>query len=167
VNGDILKFVDAPVSLTVKDKNDEAKTVLVPARQHPMAPGLAVTMLNFGVFCVTHLPTGTAMDRGSEREGSASLRLACFASIAKDNGFSWDQINTGAEAGERLAAIKDNPVPFDGATSTSSEGTRPLTVGEWFMHLKTSWVSDEFPWETASEHPLEQAVIQLEKLREA
>lgn len=164
---EVLKFVDTPIMLTVRGAGDGTLTRLVPARQHPMAPGLAVTMLNFGIFCVTHIPTGMAMDRGSEREGSATLLMAQFAAIAKANGFAWDRITGGEEGAAHMVAIKDLPVPFEGATYTSSEGAKPMTIGEWFSFIKSSWASDEFPWETESKHPLEKAVVLLEGLRTA
>jgi len=168
VNGkrEVLKFVDGAVPINVH-KNGEPVVVTVPARQHPMAPGMAVTMLNFGVFCVTHLPTGMAMDFGSEREGTAALRMASFAAIAKAYGFSWADIQSVAEGSAKLKGLKDHPVPFEGATVTSGGTTTPMTIGEWYQCLRmTRMVSDEFPWEAPSERPLDQAVNLLESLRD-
>ena len=130
----------------------------VPALTHKSCPGLAVTMFPFGTFGVTHIPTGCRLANVSERASVALLTMSQFALVAKMMEADWSLLDT-KTASAMIADALDKPVPFDGCTSTSQEGTRKMTVGEWFRHVRIP-VIDEFPWEDSD--PFEEAINNLE-----
>ncbi|WP_020408975.1 hypothetical protein [Hahella ganghwensis] len=123
-----------------------------PGITHKNSPGLAVVMVNFGLFNVTHIPTGMSLSTPYERHSSALLIMSEFALIAHANGFKWDELNTLEEARERISQLRDEPVPFPNATSTSQGVTRPQTISEW-VNLSRSFF-DEFPWEEIDPYQL-------------
>lgn len=122
-----------------------------PAMTHPWCPGLAVTMRIFGEFVVTHVASGMKIGGAYQRAGSAALELVEWAAIAEAVGFSWEA--DGPTVREAMLAAKDQPVPFPGATSTDSEGVRPLAIGEWVSMLRSTFAFEEFPWESSDESP--------------
>ena len=131
------------------DITTEDGAVSTPAINHDNCTGLAVTMVQFGFFVVTHAETGLKLSDKYERAGSALLVLSQFALIAKENGFSWDG-GTQSEVTGIMKEIYQKPVPFDGATITSKNGTRKQTVIEWIHNLRAINIRgyvDEFPWE--------------------
>lgn len=162
-----LKFKDGFTTIRGKDPDSgEVWERQVVSRQHPMAPGLAVTMVAFGVFNVTHISTGSRMCGTTSRDGTAMHYMACFAAIAKANGFSWAELKTRESVKERIDAIGDRSVPFEGATWTNKEGAKPMTILEWIRVVGTHTPRDDFPWEAPSDDPIEDAVMLLESLRE-
>ena len=133
----------------------------VPGLTHRATPGLAVTMLPFGVFQVTHINTGRKLCGNYERAGTALLAMSHWALIADMKGKSWAALSqTGAAA--LIRDTDSEEVPFDGCTSTSQGVTRKMTVGEWFQHQRIP-IFDEFPWEEVD--PFELAVANLEKIK--
>lgn len=120
---------------------------------HDYAPGLAVVMHEFGEFVVTHVPSGKRLGATYERCGSSMRELSGWALIAKACDFSWDKISGDDPEllKELFDRIKSLPVPFDGATTTSKDGTVPMSIGQWADRVKNPFLNSEFPWE--EEHP--------------
>jgi hypothetical protein len=140
----------------------------VPAITMPEVPGLAVTMCRFGLFEVTHVPTGRRMPGGRwERHGTALLDFAQWALLGRLLGI--DYATASAEAlGAALRAHAAHPVPFPGATATRGGITRPMTVAEWMQHQRAaatfSAVTGDFPWEAPDDAPDARAFKLLEPL---
>ena len=125
--------------------------VKVPAITHELIPGLAVTMVGFGTFGVTHLRTGKRpVPCGFERAGSACHLAAQIAAVAKLAGVTWD---TDAPDLDAMLACEAE-VPFD-ATVTDKDGTRKQRCGSWLRTwYQVGWLrGDEFPWESEAESP--------------
>lgn len=136
--------------------------VSVPGLIQKDCPGLAVTMAPFGVFTVTHVSTGHKLCNGSQRMACALWTMSQFALVASMKGTSWADLDQGAAVNLiKEAALLD--VPFDGYTNTSSQGTRKMTVGEWFQAVRMP-VFDEFPWE--EKDPFDEAVQNFEKIED-
>ena len=133
---------------------------VVPALVHKACPGLAVTMIPFGAFQVTHVKTGRKLCRLYQRASSALLSMSWWALIADMKGQSWADLDQAGSA-RLIEQAKDDEVPFDGCTSTSEGVTRKMTVGEWFQHQRMP-MFDEFPWEETD--PFETAITNLEKI---
>lgn len=135
---------ETAVTVALKDGSQ-----MVPAMVHPWCPGLAVTSAHFGLFAVTHLASGNALGGVYERAGNAAVEMTEWAAIAFANGWTWD---LGADEVVRAVhSIGDQPVPFEGATATSKDGVRPLTVREWVGIVRgNTGADDEFPWEEES-----------------
>ncbi|RKR79221.1 hypothetical protein [Marinobacter nauticus] len=133
---------------------------MVPALIHQSCPGLAVTMIPFGVFQVTHINTGRKLCRLYQRTSSALLAMSQWALIAHMKGKSWAALSQSGAA-DLLNETADEEVPFDDCTSTSQGVTRKMTVSEWFQHLRMP-LFDEFPWEETD--PFELAISNLEKI---
>ena len=135
-------------------------TRTVPGLTHKASPGLAVTMLPFGVFQVTHVNTGRKLCNNYQRAASALLAMSQWALIAHIRGASWADLGpTGAA--DLVTELSREAVPFDGCTSISKGVTRKMTVGEWFQHQRIP-IFDEFPWEEVD--PFELAIANLEKI---
>ena len=112
----------------------------------PECPGLAVTTARFGRFTVTHIATGLRVVPGVyERCDNAIRDTAKLALIAKIHGFSWDC----DDPKEKFNAVRGNPVPFEGATTITSEGESPMSISSWMQHLCA------LPWEELT--PLDEA----------
>ena len=124
------------------------KSRLVPAVIHPKAPGLAVTMVKFGGFSVTHIHTGLAIFESCERSKKACLMLAEYARLAHICGFSWDDLATTEQAKETLKSCGDVELP-------SGE-----IVKKWVPRNRR--IADEHPWESTT--PLDEAVSILDSL---
>ncbi|MCK7547172.1 hypothetical protein ACFQGA_09460 [Marinobacter koreensis] len=136
---------------------------IVPGLTHKACSGLAVTMLPFGVFQVTHIGTGRKLCHNYERASSALLAMSQWALIADIAGKSWADLGqTGAA--DLITELNSEEVPFDGCTSTSKAGTRKMNVGEWFRSHRIP-IFDEFPWEEID--PFEAAISNLEKIEVA
>lgn len=146
------------IAVDLKTSSGEPRTV--PGLAHEACPGLAVTMLPFGVFAVTHINTGYRLCHRYQRASSALLAMSCFALIADMEGRSWADLDQD-EAVKLINEAADKEVPFDGATRTSVEGIRKLTVGEWFKCHRIP-IFDEFPWEETD--PFDTAISNLEKI---
>lgn len=146
------------IAVDLKTSSGEPRTV--PGLAHEACPGLAVTMLPFGVFAVTHINTGYRLCNSYQRASSALLAMSCFALIADMEGKSWADLGQ-AEAAKLISEVADKEVPFDGCTSTSRGVTRKTTVGEWFQDQRMP-MFDEFPWEEFD--PFENAIDNFEKI---
>ncbi|KAE8545395.1 hypothetical protein [Marinobacter nauticus] len=146
--------------ITVQIPAPDGVTRTVPGLKHDSAPGLAVTMLPFGVFQVTHINTGRKLCNTYERAGSALLIMSQWALIAHMKGKSWAALSQSGAA-DLISETADEEVPFDDCTSTSQGVTRKMTVGEWFQHQRMP-LFDEFPWEERD--PFELAIANLEKI---
>lgn len=146
---------------------DEGGGREVPALTTPMAPGLAVTMAQFGDFNVTHVTSGFCLTTAKfERSCNALLILAKFSAIGVAYGVDFEMDHVAVK--DAFEACGNQPVPFDRAITTGSDGSRPLTVSEWLRILGGSMGgSDEFPWETAEENPGNRAVLLLRSLQKA
>lgn len=137
-------------------------SIEVPGLIHPNCPGLAVTMCGFGVFEVTHINSGESMTGRHERMGSALLLLSEFHKIAKAYSFDWSELSKD-QAIEKINELGDQPVPFEGSTSTSNGITEPMKIIEWMRTIRMySFESffGEFPWEEY--HPLDRALEYLQ-----
>lgn len=146
--------------ITVQIPAPDGVTRTVPGLTHKSSPGLAVTMLPFGVFQVTHINTGSKLCNNYERAASALLAMSQWALIADIRGASWaDFGRTGAA--DLISEVSSEEVPFDGCTSTSQGETRKMTVSEWFQCQRIP-IFDEFPWEQTD--PFELAISNLEKI---
>src|ERR1051326_7238827 len=111
---------------------------------HPHAPGLAITMHLFGTFDVTHVRSGKKVAGPYQRCALAQLVLAQMSKC-----LDWKQDAAGIAA--QIAARKDEPVPFMGATVSSGGVQRPQTIGE-FLRGTRDWLGfDEFPWEAPAD----------------
>lgn len=112
----------------------------VRALRHQNSRGLAIVHNPFGFYAVTHVATGKKIGAPFERVGNAMI---CMAQLALC--FDW----TGdAEAIKReIEERGGDPVPFDGATSTSGGITRPMSRKELFESCVGWFDSNEFPWE--------------------
>lgn len=155
----IYKEIDVNISVD----EDGEKDISVPAMAHEALPGLCVTMRPFGVFTITHVPTGRKMSAHYERAFTAFLHMTYFGLIARDHGFSWADIKTMPEGMEKLKAIGDNPIPFEGGTITRMGETKPMKIIDWVRCLR--WDGEyyeEFPWET--EHALDIACALIEEM---
>lgn len=155
--------ISAPILVRENIKiNTAAKgEIIVPALTHPNAPGLAVTMCDFGVFEVTHIPSGFRMTGRHERMGSALLLLSQFSKIAKAYSFSWADLNK-EQSASKINELGDDPVPFDGFTSTCNGETKPGLIKEWLRTLNMytfDSIFGEFPWEESN--PLDDAIANL------
>lgn len=135
-------------------------TRTVPGLAHEASPGLAVTMLPFGVFQVTHVNTGRKLCNNYQRAASALLAMSQWALIAHIKGTSWADLGRTGSA-DLIGEVSSEEVPFAGCTSTSQGVTRKMTVGEWFQHQRIP-IFDEFPWEEVD--PFELAIANLEKI---
>lgn len=145
---------------TIEVSAPEGK-VAVPAITQKSCPGLAVTMAPFGIFTVSHVGTGNRLCNGSQRMACALLTMSQFALIASMKGKSWADLDQDSAVDLMSeAALLD--VPFGGYTSTSSGGTRKMTVREWFQHVRMP-VFDEFPWE--EKDPFDEAVKNFSKIQ--
>lgn len=145
------RFKQTTVSIATKDGPRD-----VPAVVNALVPGLAATSSNFGLFEVTHIGSGLKMPGGvHERAGRAMLLLAEYGAIGHAYGIDYTQ--PGPAVIEALKALDAKPVPFDGATVTSGDGTRPQTVFEFIQFINNWIVGDEFPWEAPADDPMEQA----------
>lgn len=136
----------------------------VPALMHERCDGLAVTMFPFGVFSVTHTRSGMSLCNSSERASTALLNMSQFALVADLAGKSWTDVGNAQEAADLLKSVDEREVPFDGCTTTSRDGTRKMTVGEWFRTIRIP-VFDEFPWE--EKDPSTEAIENMERIGEA
>lgn len=149
------EFEDITVKVAV-----EKGVVSAPGFVHKACPGLAVTMYPFGCFTVSHISAGTKMCGHYERAANAILVLSQYALIAASKGVSWADLDKGAV----IQLIRDagqDEVPFEGCTSTSSEGVRAMTVQEWRAGFRVG----EFPWEETN--PFEAAVKNFSRVGEA
>jgi len=133
---------------------------MVPAMVHNSCPGLAVTMIPFGAFQVTHIRTGKKLCRLYQRASSALLSMSQWAMIADMKGKSWADLDQAGSA-RLIEDAKDDDVPFDDCTSTSKGVTKKATVGMWF-HLKRMPMFDEFPREERD--PYDMALQNLEQI---
>lgn len=115
--------------------NSEQEGEAVPGLAHESCPGLAVTMHPFGQFSVTHIPTGYKMTNTYERASSALLVMSQYGLIAGMAGKSWADLDKQGAA-DMITDCRDIEVPFPDCTSTSIEGTRKMTVGEWFQVMR-------------------------------
>lgn len=123
---------------------------VVQAHVCPWIDGLAVTHHPFGSFSVTHERTGRKVAGPYERYGSALLRLLELGTL-----FNWD-LDAAALTAERDACAAV-PVRFGGATVTSTDGTRPMTVKEYLAGIRTEsavFRAAEFPWESPDKSPM-------------
>lgn len=130
---------------------------------HKSCPGLAVTMHPFGVFKVTHIPTGLKLGRAYERASSALLAMSQFALVANQEGKSWASLDQAA-AIHLIESAGSQKVPFEGFTVSNRQGTRKMTVQEWFQAVRFP-TFDEFPWEERD--PLDDAILNFEKIEAA
>lgn len=125
-----------------------------PALVQEDCPGLAVTMQPFGVFTVTHIGTGMKLCNEFQRASSAILAMSQFALVAAMKGATWEDLDQ-ESALKLMQDAGSEAVPFDGYTSTSKDGTRKMTISEWFQSVRLPmW--DEFPWE--DQDPFEGAI---------
>jgi len=105
----------------------------VPGITAEWCSGLAVTMVGFGRFTITHTPSGYRVCNGNyERCDMAILDMARLSAIAKSYGFSWSD----EKPQDQIKAILDMPVPFDGATITDNDGERPMPIGRFIQSLR-------------------------------
>lgn len=155
---DDYKYGLSEITVDLQTSSGESKTV--PGLVHEACPGLAVTMLPFGVFAVTHINSGFRLCNSYQRASSALLAMSYFALIADMEGKSWADLDQ-AGGVSLISEAADKEVPFKGATRTSTEGTRKLTVGEWFRCHRIP-LFDEFPWEETD--PFNDAITNLEKI---
>lgn len=141
-------------SITIETDRGEAS---VPALIHPLCPGLALTMSQFGHFTVTHIDTGKKMCADFERAFSAMLILTKYQLIAHKFKLDWTNYTDGM-----LLPHMSKPVPFDGSTITTNDSEKKMTVSQWIQAIRPGPMTDEFPWEDT--HPLTKAVEILERL---
>lgn len=146
------QFEEANIAIKYGKEMEEKPGIV-----HEYCPGLAVTMSVFGLFTVTHIPSGLAMCGDYERNGAAASIMVRYQLIAKEHGFSWTNWEP-----DTTKPLFDLEVPFDGGTVTSSDGTRKQTIKEWIQSVKRHPFMDEFPWE--EKHPLDMAFDELERL---
>ena len=133
---------------------------VVPALVHKACPGLAVTMIPFGAFQVTHIKTGRKLCGLYQRASTALLKMSQWALIANMKGQSWADLDQAGSA-QLIEQAADDEVPFDGCTSTSQGATKKMTVGMWFQH-RFAFTWDEFPWEERD--PCDMALENFEKI---
>lgn len=114
-------------------------------------PGLAVTHHPFGRFSVTHAATGLLVAGPYQRYGNAVLAMVDLGSI-----IDWTDDRDGLA--RQLIAKADEPVRFPGATVTTQDGVRPMTVREYRDSLRSEFPDDEFPWESSDEDPVNMAL---------
>lgn len=138
----------------------ESKNLTVPGLVHKDCPGLAVTMSPFGCFTVTHINSGLKICHQYQRASSALLVMSQFGLVAAMRGKSWSELDK-ASAFELIRDAGSDEVPFDGCTSTSKDGTRKMTVREWFQVVRIP-IMDEFGWEDFD--PFETAIDNFEKI---
>lgn len=130
-------------------------TRTVPGVVFNWAEGLAITMVNFGAFNITHIKTKRKILAQTFRFHRAVLELSQLEMIARSCGFSW------ADCGAEIMKIHGGKdVPFDGATITSSTGVRKMTIRDWIYTASSQFY--EFPWE--EERPLDEAERNVELL---
>jgi len=146
--------------ITVQIPAPDGVTRTVPGLTHKSSPGLAVTMLPFGVFQVTHISTGRKLCNNYQRASTALLAMSQWALIADFKSTSWADLGLTGSA-DLISEVSSEEVPFDGCTSTSQGVTRKMTVGEWFRSHRLP-IFDEFPWEEVD--PFELAISNLEKI---
>jgi hypothetical protein len=127
---------------------------------HPRAPGLAVTMLHFGTFDVTHLASGKIVAKGFERIGNACAYLAALACCA-----DWTQDAAGLAA--QIEAHGAEPANVPRWTVTEGGETRPQTKREVLRSARSHDFYDEFPWESEEDDPMEHAGATLKTLPRA
>lgn len=127
----------------------------VPAFKLEDHQGLAITMKSFGSFDITHTKSGLRVVNGSyERFDHALLDMARLLLIAAIYKFSWSE----DDPAKKFMEIWENPVPFDGATSTRNGETVPMTIKDWkqlLVPFPTLSHIDSQPWEERC--PLNQA----------
>jgi hypothetical protein len=140
------KFQEIDVAIHVK-KGDGAETRPTRALVHPGAPGLAVTMNNFGIFDVTHTASGMAVVKGYERMGSAALALAHLSRLA-----DWT-IADGKAIAQQIKDHADEPCGVEGCTVASLNETRPMTKMELFQSIRSPILRNELPWESPDDDP--------------
>lgn len=146
-------FVPVTVEVATKDG-----PMSVPGLAHPEFPGLAITMLAFGWFTLTHRATGRKILGPFERAGSCALELVQWGAC-----FDWSE---GAPTiGAQLETCGDDPVPFSGATMTGGGEKRPMTKRE--MVQCRPILGDEFPWESNSDGPWAHAERAIGEVRKA
>lgn len=157
-------FEDSQVGIAV-DVDGRREFVSVPGQRHPWAPGLAIIMRPFGLFSVTHVPTGMGLSNSYERVANAQLTLAECAMVARVCGVRWDDPGF-----ESLVFVLDHgskPVPFDGYYTQGADGVKkPHTIREWIEHLRSDIAQfvGEFPWE--DKHPGNAAAELLRRAHE-
>lgn len=106
-------------------------------------PTLAITMRAFGLFDVTHVESGLRICGPYERAGNAAEALVKVALCFDVTGSRRELILSVGELG-------DEPVPFEGATTTEAGETRPMTRKRWLGLERHNFPPDEFPWEDQS-----------------
>src|SRR5690554_3330302 len=151
------EYEDGLSEITVQIRG-EAGSSSVPGLVHKSCPGLAVTMAPYGCFTVTHINTGRRVCMGYQRASSALLKMSQFALVAAMRNESWSELDQEG-ASSLLRDVGPDEVPFDGCTTTSSAGTRKMTVSEWFQFVRLP-IMDEFPWEETD--PFEDALQNFE-----
>lgn len=155
--------IDGLTETTIEVPVQSGDLKTVPAIVHKDCPGLAVTMVPFGAFQVTHISTGRKLCGLYQRASTALLKMSQWALIADMKGKSWTDLDQAGSA-QLIEQAADDEVPFDGCTSTSSEGTKKMTVAMWFQH-RFAFTWDEFPWEERD--PYDMALENFEKIEVA
>lgn len=112
--------------IKVNIKTDDG-LVLSDALVSKLCNELAITMIGFGYFTVTHIPTGLKISGVYERVNFAILILVEWILIGKTYDIDWER----EDATKIFSEIKDKPVPFQGATSTQNGKVTPLSIMEW------------------------------------
>ncbi|UKA04979.1 hypothetical protein [Photobacterium damselae] len=113
----------------------------VPASpERPEIPHLAVTMTQFGLFEVTHVPSGYKLVGGFERACNAFIAMAeaqlAFNELQIDS--SLDHIEFTSEASKKDKYCK----------------ALGMTFLQWInIHKTIEHFSDEFPWEDQDDNP--------------
>lgn len=147
---DAMDWKDAEIEII---SGEETKTV--PGVTFEWAPGLAITMAQFGYFNITHVNSKHRICAHTERFEQAILNLSHLAMIADSCGFSWS--DGGKELGKQIIeAHGEKEVPFEGAT----DGTKKMTIRYWISLNSNPW--PEFPWE--EESPFDAAARNVELL---
>lgn len=150
-------YEDGLSEIAVETRTVGGASITIPGLTHEACPGLAVTMFPFGTFAVTHVSTGARLCGNYERASSALLVMSQFALIADMKGKSWADMDR-VLAADFIKECGTDEVPFGECTSTSIEGTRKMTVSEWFQCVRLPFPG-EFPWE--EKDPFERALDNL------
>lgn len=95
---------------------------------------------------------------------NALLILARYAAIG--HAYAVDFGSPRADVKAALRAVNDQPVPFPDVFASDETGTRPLTLREWIrlQHDPAMALFGEFPWESSTDNPGNQAITLLRGL---
>lgn len=141
---------ETPRQVTVLTKNGEFDVPASPVIEE--IPHFAVTMTNFPIFEVTHVPSGYQIIGGFERAANAYLAMAQIHLALKELG-----VNSNCDKDKLKDQIKEN--------NTHCVVLGGLEFMTWLTHSKGALkIAGEFPWEDDETNPHEQFESYLQQI---